>query len=108
MADAERQANTATPAPDQPAVTHYSLSEVAIEALADLAPSLTGAELKVYLEITRRQIRASQAHPPHLAPPIATHGPPPAAQAGRTRSVHHGSPRSGHVASAPVLRENEN
>jgi len=54
-------ANTSAPQPqaDQPApsdATDYALSEVKLQALADLAPKLKEAELRLILELSRRQL----------------------------------------------------
>lgn len=65
MAQPERPtppAATPQDAADPPAVaTHYSLSEAPIEALADLAPTLKEAELRIYLELMRQEIHSGAA-----------------------------------------------
>jgi hypothetical protein len=60
MADTDQQHADANP-PTATPVTQYSLSAPAIEALADLAPTLKEAEIRVYLELMRREIRTGAA-----------------------------------------------
>jgi len=48
-------------APPPEKTPHYSLSEAVAEALADLAPTLKEAELRVLLELARRQLRTGAA-----------------------------------------------
>jgi DNA-binding transcriptional ArsR family regulator len=56
---------SAQPKPDQQATpsetTDYSLSEVRIAAMADLAPKLKEAELRLILELSRRQLTSPGA-----------------------------------------------
>jgi len=65
MAEPDRDTQPAAEAPAVPAppapATQYSLSEAAIEALADVAPGLGGVELHVLLELLRQQLRTGHA-----------------------------------------------